>query len=46
MAGAPRGALAGGTEEEMECQARRVVYRAGNRQINKFVRAIGLGPRR
>jgi hypothetical protein len=23
-----------------------VIYRQGNRQINRFVRAIGLGPRR
>ncbi len=27
-------------------EARRVIYREGNRQINHFVRAIGLGPRR
>jgi hypothetical protein len=25
---------------------RRVIYREGNRQINHFVRAIGLGPHR
>jgi hypothetical protein len=41
-----RAGLAGGVEGEMERQARRVIYREGNRQINKFVRAIGLGPRR
>ncbi len=41
-----RGGLSGGVEGEMERQARRVIYRAGNRQINKFVRAVGLGPRR
>jgi hypothetical protein len=26
-------------------EARRVIYRTGNRQINHFVRALGLGPR-
>lgn len=36
------GALGGGTRRE----ARRVIYREGNRQINHFVRALGLGPRR
>lgn len=41
-----RSGLAGGTEGEMERQVRRVVYREGNRQINKFTRAVGLGPRR
>lgn len=41
-----RGGLAGGAEGEMERQARRVIYREGNRQIGKAVRAIGLGPRR
>lgn len=41
-----RGGLAGGAEGAAERQVRRVIYRQGNRQINKFVRAIGLGPRR
>lgn len=41
-----RGGLAGGAEGELERQARRVIYREGNRQINKFVRPMGLGPRR
>jgi hypothetical protein len=41
-----RAGLAGGAEGELERQARRVIYREGNRQINRFVRAIGLGPRR
>ena len=36
--------LSGGIEGEMERQARRVIYRSGNRQINHFVRAVGLGP--
>jgi hypothetical protein len=36
------GAAAGGAQRE----ARRVIYREGNRQINHFVRAIGLGPPR
>ena len=40
-----RGGLAGGAEGAAERQVRRVIYRQGNRQINKFVRAIGLGPR-
>jgi len=44
--GYKRGGLGGGAQGEMERQARRVIYREGNRQINKFVRAIGLGPRR
>jgi len=41
-----RGGLAGGAEGEAERYARRVIYREGNRQINKFVRAVGLAPRR
>ena len=44
--GYKRGGLSGGAEGAMERQARRVIYRTGNRQINKFVRAIGVGPRR
>ena len=36
------GAATGGAERE----ARRVIYREGNRQINHFVHALGLGPRR
>jgi hypothetical protein len=43
--GYERGGLSGGAEGEMESQARRIIYRAGNRQIKKFVRSIGLGPR-
>ncbi len=38
--------LLGGLEGEGERQARRAIYRAGNRQINKVVKATGLGPRR
>jgi hypothetical protein len=38
-----RGGLAGGAEGAAQREARRVIYREGNRQINKFVRAIGLG---
>jgi hypothetical protein len=41
-----RSGLAGGAQGEVERQARRLIYRQGNRQINHFVRAIGLGPRR
>ncbi|MHB8438973.1 MAG: hypothetical protein ACYDD4_07405 [Acidimicrobiales bacterium] len=44
--GYKRRGLSGGAEGEVERQARRVIYRAGNRQINKFVRSVGLGPRR
>lgn len=41
-----RAGLAGGAQGELERQARRMIYRAGNRQINHAVRAVGLGPRR
>ena len=41
-----RGGLSGGAEGMIERQVRRAIYRQGNRQINHFVRAIGLGPRR
>ena len=44
--GYKRAGLSAGAEGEVERQARRVIYRTGNRQINKFVRAVGLGPRR
>ena len=44
--GYKRSGLDGGVEGELERQARRVIYRSGNRQINRFVRAVGLGPRR
>jgi hypothetical protein len=44
--GYKRGGLSGGGEGAAEREARRVIYRTGNRQINKFVRAIGLGSRR
>lgn len=44
--GYKRGGLSGGVEGALERQARRTIYRAGNRQINKAVKAIGLGPRR
>ena len=43
--GYSRAGLAGGVEGEMERQARRVIYRSGNRQINKVVRAVGLSRR-
>ncbi len=36
------GAASGGAQRE----ARRVIYREGNRQINHFVRALGLAPTR
>jgi hypothetical protein len=44
--GYKRGGLSGATGGAAQRQARRVIYREGNRQINHFVRAIGLGPRR
>jgi hypothetical protein len=44
--GYKRGGLSGGLEGGAERQVRRTIYRQGNRQINKFVRAVGLGPRR
>lgn len=44
--GYTRGGLAGAAEGEAERRVRRVIYRTGNRQINHFVRAVGLSPRR
>jgi hypothetical protein len=41
-----RGGLSGAAGGTAQREARRVIYREGNRQINRFVRAIGLGPRR
>jgi hypothetical protein len=41
-----RGGLSGATGGTAQREARRIIYREGNRQINRFVRAIGLGPRR
>ena len=41
-----RSGLSGAASGAAQRQARRVIYREGNRQINHFVRAIGLGPRR
>ena len=41
-----RGGLSGAAGGAAQREARRVIYREGNRQINRFVRAIGLGPRR
>ncbi len=43
--GYKRGGLSGGLEGEAERYARRMIFRAGNRQINHVVRAVGLGPR-
>lgn len=37
-----RSGLSGGAEGEAERYARRLIYREGNRQVNKFVRAVGL----
>jgi hypothetical protein len=44
--GYSRGGLSGAAGGVGQREARRVIYREGNRQINRFVRAIGLGPRR
>jgi len=44
--GYKRAGLSGAAGGAVERQVRRTIYRHGNRQINKFVRAIGLGPRR
>lgn len=41
-----RGGLSGAAGGAAQREARRVIYRQGNRQINRFVRAIGLAPRR
>ena len=35
-----------GKEGAAQREARRVIYRSGNRQITHCVRALGLGPRR
>jgi len=44
--GYKRGGLSGGAEGAVERQVRRTIYRTGNRQINQFVRVIGLSGRR
>jgi hypothetical protein len=44
--GYKRGGLSGAAGGAAQRQTRRVIYREGNRQINRFVRAIGLGPTR
>ena len=41
-----RSGLGGGVEGEAERYVRRAIYREGNRQIGRAVRAVGLGPRR
>jgi hypothetical protein len=41
-----RGGLSGAAGGAAQREARRVIYREGNRQINLLVRAMGLGPRR
>lgn len=41
-----RGGLSGTAGGAAQREARRVIYQQGNRQINHFVRAIGLGPMR
>lgn len=44
--GYKRGGLSGAAGGVVERQVRRTIYRQGNRQINKFVRAIGITGRR
>ena len=44
--GYSRGGLSGAAGGAAQREARRVIYREGNRHINRFVRAIGLGPKR
>lgn len=44
--GYSRGGLSGAAGGAAQREARRVIYREGNRQINRFVRAVGLGPHR
>ena len=44
--GYQHGGLSGAAGGAAQRQARRVIYREGNRQINHFVRALGLGPTR
>ena len=44
--GYKRSGLTGAAGGAAQREARRVIYREGNRQLNHFVRAIGLGPRR
>jgi hypothetical protein len=41
-----RGGLAGAASGGAQREDRRVIYRQGNRQINRFVRALGLAPSR
>ncbi len=44
--GYSRGGLSGAAGGATQRETRRIIYREGNRQINRFVRAIGLAPRR
>lgn len=44
--GYSRGGLSGAMEGGAERQVRSVIYKEGNRQINRFVRSVGLLPRR
>jgi hypothetical protein len=44
--GYTRDGLSGAAGGAAQREARRVISREGNRQINHFVRAIGLGPHR
>jgi hypothetical protein len=43
--GYSRGGLSGAATSEVQRRVRRTIYRDGNRQINKFVRAVGLMPK-
>ncbi len=44
--GYSRDGLSGAAGGAAQREVRRVIYREGNRQVNRFVRALGLGPRR
>lgn len=44
--GYKRSGLSGAAGGAAHREARRVIYRQGNRQINHMVRAVGLGPKR
>lgn len=43
--GYSKGGLSGAATSEIQRRVRRTIYRDGNRQINKFVRAVGLMPK-
>jgi hypothetical protein len=44
--GYTRAGLSGAAGSAAQREVRRVIYRKGNRQVNRFVRAVGLAPHR